>query len=603
MGDDSRQLPLERRVPGATGAGPAKSAQPELPEALLQRMQAVVSAAHAQAKQEQEQEARPVHAELPDQTARPESSTSWSQLLLGAASVLKPPNGKTRSRQSGSPTGQPPDEDAGSDTAPQPRLTASGALASPVINNVELQPDCAAQPRQERARPAGQERQRPPDAESDSEADRGAQAERERAAEADRGFASQTERLKAIEAERKAEAERGAQAERERAAQAERERTEQAEREQAEEAKRERSRAAQLERIRADRATYAREREQTRRKEAERIAQRSLTAQSGESAESASAMPPAKERATPVVQTPANLQERRPRPSMWKAPIRRHLRVGALVVAGAVLLATGWLVLEHPSHTPTHSRGMNTADNPKVIRNQAAAWVAQQVGRTDVVSCDPSMCQVLKAQGIPAYDVLILGSKGANLFGSTIVVATAAVRNQFGSRLDSVYAPAVLASFGSGKARIDIRQTAPHGPAAYWSALRADQQERRSIEPTLAESLQVVASATVGRALRAGQVDLRLYFLLDGMATDLAQPIQITALGDLSAGASPGIPFRSATLAGSTANLRKLLTFAQALKPPLVPALSKITRLDGQPALVVAFTAPSPLGLPNVDGS
>jgi hypothetical protein len=277
------------------------------------------------------------------------------------------------------------------------------------------------------------------------------------------------------------------------------------------------------------------------------------------------------------------------------APARQRFRTGALVTAAAVLLAAGWLVLEHPLHTPTntsaHLRGRTEAD----ISNQATAWVAQQVGRTDIVACDPSMCQALQAQGIPAHDLLMLGSKGTDLLGSTVVVATATVRNQFGSRLDSVYAPGVLASFGSGKARIDIRQTAPRGPAAYWSALQADQQERKAVEPTLAESVQIVGSAAIRRALRAGQVDSRLYLLIEGMATQLTQPIQIMAWGDLSPGASPGIPFRSATLAGSIANLRKLLTFAQGMNILLAPTLGKIIRLDGQPALLVAFAAPSPL--------
>ena len=59
MGDErSKPPPLERRVPGATRAGPASPTRPELPEALLQRMQAVVKAAHAQAMQEEQAAAR-----------------------------------------------------------------------------------------------------------------------------------------------------------------------------------------------------------------------------------------------------------------------------------------------------------------------------------------------------------------------------------------------------------------------------------------------------------------------------------------------------------------------------------------------------------------
>ena len=48
-----------------------------------------------------------------------------------------------------------------------------------------------------------------------------------------------------------------------------------------------------------------------------------------------------------------------------------------------------------------------------------------------------------------------------------LVVATADIRAQFGGRLASVYAPAVIASFGSGSARIDIRWVYPGGAAKY----------------------------------------------------------------------------------------------------------------------------------------
>jgi hypothetical protein len=49
--------------------------------------------------------------------------------------------------------------------------------------------------------------------------------------------------------------------------------------------------------------------------------------------------------------------------------------------------------------------------------------------------------------------------------GSDLVIATAAIRAQFGARLASVYAPAIIASFGSGNARIDIRLVFPGGTA------------------------------------------------------------------------------------------------------------------------------------------
>ena len=62
--------------------------------------------------------------------------------------------------------------------------------------------------------------------------------------------------------------------------------------------------------------------------------------------------------------------------------------------------------------------------------------------------------------------------------GSLLVVATPVIRNQFGTRLASVYAPLVIASFGSGAERVDVRYVAPGGTAAFESQLAADRKNR-----------------------------------------------------------------------------------------------------------------------------
>ena len=51
--------------------------------------------------------------------------------------------------------------------------------------------------------------------------------------------------------------------------------------------------------------------------------------------------------------------------------------------------------------------------------------------------------------------------------GSQIVVDTTVLRNQLGSQLPSVYAPVIIASFGTGASRVDVRVEAPDGAAAY----------------------------------------------------------------------------------------------------------------------------------------
>ena len=239
---------------------------------------------------------------------------------------------------------------------------------------------------------------------------------------------------------------------------------------------------------------------------------------------------------------------------------------------------------------------MTPAEISKVVRTEAAAWVSQQVSSTAGVSCDPAMCQALRAHGV--QKLVVLEPTATDPAGS-IVVATAVVRSQFGSRLTSDYAPAVIASFGSGNARIDIRQTAPNGAAAYQSALRTDLQQRKTFEAALVSSLQIVASATARKQLAAGEVDARLGTLIQGMAAELAQPVRILSFGDLGPGASAGIPLRSATLAGSVPTLRATLAFAMKQTGNYRPAHTELTKLHGQHVLIVEFTAPIPLELFN----
>ena len=100
--------------------------------------------------------------------------------------------------------------------------------------------------------------------------------------------------------------------------------------------------------------------------------------------------------------------------------------------------------------------------------------MAREVSRDAIVACDPDMCSALLARRIAPGNLLELRSAAPDPLGSDVVVATAAVRSQFGTRLASVYAPAVLASFGSGRFRIDVRAVAPDGAAAYRAGLASD---------------------------------------------------------------------------------------------------------------------------------
>jgi hypothetical protein len=214
------------------------------------------------------------------------------------------------------------------------------------------------------------------------------------------------------------------------------------------------------------------------------------------------------------------------------------------------------------------------------------------------------MCSALKAHGIPATGLDQLRPGAADPLGSDVIVATAAVRSQFGDRLSSRYAPAVIASFGAGDRRIDIRAIAPDGAAAYRSALSADLHARKAAGAQLLRNKRIVAPATARRLLSAGRVDSRLLITI-AVSADV-QPVAIVSFGDSGPGAGLGSPLRSADLAqtdrgsavGAAAFIRALLAFLNAQRGPYRPARVELLRLPGgKPVLRVEFAAPSPLGL------
>jgi hypothetical protein len=219
------------------------------------------------------------------------------------------------------------------------------------------------------------------------------------------------------------------------------------------------------------------------------------------------------------------------------------------------------------------------------------------------------MCSVLQGQGIAASRLLVLRSGNADPLGSDVVMATAAVRTQFGSRLASVYAPEVLASFGQGSARIVIRAVAPDGAVAYQAALRADLQARTLVGRQLLGNPRLHVSASARQQLAAGEVDSRLLTTLATLAA--LYPIDVAGFGGSSPQASAGVPLRSADISGapgvggtrSAASLASLKGFLLAQRAPYLPAEVNTVRLaTGQAVLRVEFTAPSPLGLLGAGG-
>ncbi len=234
-------------------------------------------------------------------------------------------------------------------------------------------------------------------------------------------------------------------------------------------------------------------------------------------------------------------------------------------------------------------------------RLKAAAWIAAQVSNAAEIGCDPVMCAAIQARGFPAANLAPLGPSSGDPLGAAIVVATAAVRGQFGSRLSRVYAPLVLASFGSGAARIDVRAAAAGGGAAYLKMVGSDMAMRRRAGAALAANPRLATAVAARRQLTAGLVDSRLLMSLAGLTTE--RPVRVLAFADAGPGASPAVPLRSAQFAvpatgpGSRRYLQWLLEFLSQQQPPLKAAGVRVARLAGNSVVNVRFSAPSPLGL------
>jgi hypothetical protein len=289
----------------------------------------------------------------------------------------------------------------------------------------------------------------------------------------------------------------------------------------------------------------------------------------------------------------------RARSLWWLAPAASALLVAA-VIAGSVALSHTLL------GTRSTGRGAAAASLPAASR-QAAAWVAAQVSRSVVVSCDPVMCRGLKASGMPASDLEVL-RPGRSPLDSAVIVVTPAVRRELGARLGSVYAPTIIASFGSGSAQTQVRVIAPDGAAAYLRALGEDLVTRKSGGLQLLQSPRLRISSAARLQLRAGLVDTRVMIAIVSMSDQFHFPVSVLAFGDAGPGAAGAdSPLRSAELAGpsnasltrGSADVQQMLSFLRAQgKTPYAAALAEVGRLaSGLPVLRVQFAAPSPLGL------
>ena len=242
-------------------------------------------------------------------------------------------------------------------------------------------------------------------------------------------------------------------------------------------------------------------------------------------------------------------------------------------------------------------RAPNAIQAAQADRQQAAGWITSQVASDIVVACDLEMCNQLQKSGFPAARLMPLQPTSPDPLGAQLVVATPVIRNQFGSRLASVYAPLVLASFGSGGERVDVRYIAPDGSKAFEAQMATDQKNRMAAGEQLLANNHVQASADAQKVLLAGQVDPRLLVTLGTLAG--LMPIHLVAFDDPSPGASSDVPLRGAEIGAAAATgLPAMVAFLKAQQDLYAPAVARITQIaNGQHVVTVRYDAPGPMGL------
>ena len=218
------------------------------------------------------------------------------------------------------------------------------------------------------------------------------------------------------------------------------------------------------------------------------------------------------------------------------------------------------------------------------------------------MSCDAQVCANLASRGFPSANLLTLGPGSTDPLGSDLVVATATIRAQYGGRLGTAYAPAIIASFGSGNARIDIRWVFPGGTARYRADQGAALRARKAADAQLLTNSQVTLSPAARARLLSGDIDPRLPMLIAAMA--YGHPVRIVGFVNQSPGGGPASLLRSVDLATvdraahltRAAYLGWMRAFIDRQRAQYRPAWSQqITLRTGQAVLRIGYGAPSPL--------
>jgi hypothetical protein len=287
---------------------------------------------------------------------------------------------------------------------------------------------------------------------------------------------------------------------------------------------------------------------------------------------------------------------------------RRQRQRGVLVLSAVAAMGLGALITLAFTHQGEQAQKASSAQptelapsTPSALqiasanRDQAAAWIAQQVLPSVLIGCDPLMCQALEAANVSASRLSVVQPSAPDPLGVEVIVATPALQSQFGPRLATVYAPLVLASFGSGAQRIDIRYLPPGGTAAFEASLASAKRSRIQAGQQLLSNKHVQASAQARGALLAGDVDPRLLITLGLLAHEI--PVRLVLFDDPSPGASSAVPLRGAEIGASASAGLSAITAFLAQQTTYQPSQYHEVRIAGVQVVTVQYDAPGPLGL------
>jgi hypothetical protein len=279
-------------------------------------------------------------------------------------------------------------------------------------------------------------------------------------------------------------------------------------------------------------------------------------------------------------------------------PRRRLLVVLSALAAmglGAVLtlVFTGANQQASPGTRLTDPAQLTTLQLAEVNRLAAAKWVTAQVNASEIVSCDPEMCGELQQQHFPAGRLMLLSPTAPDPLGSEVLIVTPAIQSQFGVRLATVYAPEVLASFGSGPEQVVVRYIVPDGAAAFNAQLAADRRDRIKGGGELLGNSNIHANATTRAQLLNGQVDPRLLVTLGYLASKIS--LKLVAFDDKSPGEGYAVPLRGAEISATSAGLSAILQILGDQQGSFAPAGKGLATVRGERVVAVWYGTPGPL--------